>query len=73
MWWRWRRPYPPDPLRRNNARAAAHREARARLQLGLHRDGLRLHELGLVKTAPPANGEQPDLVAVTESGRTALG
>ncbi|MBJ7903814.1 hypothetical protein IF655_10950 [Streptomyces sp. DSM 110735] len=49
------------------------REAWTELQLRLYGASLDLHEAGLVEVVHPANGERPDLVAVTEAGRALLG
>ncbi|MET9483280.1 hypothetical protein [Streptomyces sp. NPDC006638] len=42
------------------------------LQMGLYRASITLWENDLVQVVHPANGERPDLVEVTDSGRAAL-
>lgn len=42
------------------------------LQLDLYRASGNLWQGGLVEVVHPANGERPDLVTVTDAGRTAL-
>jgi len=48
------------------------REAWSEKQMGLYRASLNLWQGGLVEVVHPANGERPDLVTVTDVGRTAL-
>lgn len=48
------------------------REAWMQLQLDLYRASGNLWQGGLVEVVHPANGERPDLVQVTDTGRTAL-
>ncbi|WP_328380609.1 hypothetical protein OHB13_38010 (plasmid) [Streptomyces sp. NBC_00440] len=48
------------------------REAWVELQLGLYRASISLWKADLVRIVQPANGERPDLVEITDTGRTAL-
>lgn len=48
------------------------REAWAEKQIGMYGAYLGLHEAGLLRIVHPANGERPDLVEPTDTGRAAL-
>ncbi len=48
------------------------REAWSELQFGLYGAMLRLHDLGLIRVVRPSDGENPDLMEVTEEGQSVL-
>lgn len=48
------------------------REAWSERQIGLYGAMLRLHDLGLIRIAVPADGANPDLMETTEQGRDVL-
>ncbi|MFI8944827.1 hypothetical protein [Streptomyces syringium] len=64
--------HPPD-FPAEAAEDDVRREGWMQRQISLHTAQVRLHDLGLVRVADPANGARPDLVEATQEGRAAVG